>query len=206
MSGAAVDADVLAAWASRYTSACRVHVALNSRVWAARTDAGPLLLKLVSSRGPFVAGLEVAECIAADVRSGPPLRTRGASSPRGPTTGGWPSCAESPAGPSSFRARRTGSGGAPFWESCTAGCSTCTSPNRCRSGRGTGSTSTPTISAATQRSGTPSPDVDAEAHGLHAVRVAELSRGPGGAVGVDVSYGHGPADLGKRLGGRAPDA
>jgi Ser/Thr protein kinase RdoA (MazF antagonist) len=77
VSGAAVDAEVLAAWGLEVHEREPVDVGLNSRVWAARTDAGPLVLKLVSDRDPFVAGLEVAERIAADVRSGPPLRTRG---------------------------------------------------------------------------------------------------------------------------------
>lgn len=76
MQPAQIEAELRAAWALEVRELAPLDVTLNSRVWTARTDPDPMLVKLVSDRDPFVAGLEVAEHLAGDLRSGPPLRTR----------------------------------------------------------------------------------------------------------------------------------
>jgi homoserine kinase type II len=64
------------AWGPQVHESAVVEIGLNSRVWAVRTDAGRALVKLVSDRDPFTAGLQIAEQLATHVRSGPPMRTR----------------------------------------------------------------------------------------------------------------------------------
>jgi Phosphotransferase enzyme family len=73
---ATIEATVRAEWGLEVRRPASVDIALNSRVWAVRTDTGPVMLKLVGGRDPFVAGLEIADRLAVDMRSGPPVRTR----------------------------------------------------------------------------------------------------------------------------------